>query len=204
MSRAPRSPPSIGGPAFLFPDLVEGAFSELRAEGVLRSLVCYPGWCIAETRTEHSGMGIASFVLSFFSGVLFLVLFLIFAFLPEPERGRAYPPALELTQSGALLTLGSTLGPVGKAAACHGVVSLESNYSTILALIAISERRVPFSYCYANLQQELTGPFRPTGDCHVTVKEFQSNSETIFALRALPANCGVSVARSAGLEPATS
>jgi len=44
--------------------------------------------------------------------VLFLVLFLIFAFLPEPERDRAYPPALELTQSGALLTLGSTLGPV--------------------------------------------------------------------------------------------
>jgi hypothetical protein len=61
---------------------------------------------MAETRIEHSGMAIASFVLSFFPGVLFLVLLLFFAFLPEPERGRAYPPAPELTPSGALLTLG--------------------------------------------------------------------------------------------------
>ena len=34
-----------------------------------------------------------------------MVLLLFFAFLPEPERGRAYPPAPELTPSGALLTL---------------------------------------------------------------------------------------------------
>ncbi len=31
---------------------------------------------------------------------------LIFAFLSDPERGRASPPAPELTPSGALLTLG--------------------------------------------------------------------------------------------------
>ena len=35
-----------------------------------------------------------------------MVLLLILAFLPDPERGRAYPPAPELTPSGALLTLG--------------------------------------------------------------------------------------------------
>jgi hypothetical protein len=45
---------------------------------------------------------------------------------------------------------------------------------------------------------------RLAGDCHVTVKEFQSDSETFFALRVLPANCGIYLARSAGLEPATS
>ena len=94
------------------PECLEGSFSELRSEGVLRSSgvrfweirLCYGGPRMAETRTEHSRMGITSFVLSFFPGVLFLVILLISALLPDPGRGRVYPPP-ELTPSGALLTL---------------------------------------------------------------------------------------------------
>ena len=59
---------------------------------------------MAETRTEYSRMGIASFLLSFFPGVLFSLLLLIFALLPDPQSDRTYPPP-ELTPSGALLTL---------------------------------------------------------------------------------------------------
>ena len=40
---------------------------------------------MAETRTEHSRMGITSFVMSLFLGVLFLVILLVSALLPDPE-----------------------------------------------------------------------------------------------------------------------
>ncbi len=49
-----------------------------------------------DTRIEQSGIGIASVVLSFFPGMLFLVLLLISALLPNPYEARA-----DLTYDGA-------------------------------------------------------------------------------------------------------